>query len=231
VNAQSNQNDYGNEVDATYDIAEANLKQRGITNPTQQQLNDAIDNVEMVRGMSKVPAGEMPPNFRYGGKTGGVYLPKAKMGNNDVAKFKPLYEYDVDYGAMADVLYEGGAQFNEFLEKMNTVMSPEEERAMNSTDRKFLPAGYDSTLQGQIDKQTGKDFTDNKSGGRLAGRSGDPIDGEGGQMFTKDFMGRSRKNGGIAMAKAGLQVGEELTLTPGQLKMMENLGFKVTQLY
>ena len=73
----------------------------------------------------------------------------------------------------------------------------------------------------------------------LAGRAGsDYLHDQEGQKFTQDLMGRSSnrmsyglRDGGLIMAKAGLQVGQELTLTPGQLKMMENLGYKVKQLY
>jgi hypothetical protein len=65
-------NTYGAEVDATYDTALSNLTSRGISNPTQEQINAELDNVEMVRGMSGVPQGEMQPenwmqDYAYGG--------------------------------------------------------------------------------------------------------------------------------------------------------------------
>jgi len=240
INATAGQNDYGNEVDATYNIAEANLRARGIKNPTQAQLNDALDNVEMVRSMSGVAAGEMPPEFRYGGKTGMLeyYIPTSKKGD-EVAKFKPLYEYDVDYGAMADVLYEGGSMFNEFLEGMNTVMSPEEERSMQSVDRKFGVVPPSSGDEGLYDRNTGRQLPQDTGADILAGTNRTQGQyGQKGQKFTDDFFGRSSgrlgyglKHGGLVLAKAGMQVGEELTLTPDQLKMMENLGYKVKQLY
>ena len=68
-NAESNadptqgyqQNDYQNEIDAQYETALSNLRAQGITNPTQDQLNNAIDLVEQVREMSGVAPGEMQP--------------------------------------------------------------------------------------------------------------------------------------------------------------------------
>ena len=237
-------NNYGNEIDATYDIAAANLRAKGITNPTKDQLNAALDNVEMVRGMSGVPAGERPPDFKYGGQAFfQPPLPKAKYGNNeeyqDVAKFKPLYETTIDFEKAADVGYEGVSKLNEFFMGMNTVMTPEEERAMQSTDRKFGTVAPDSGLEGWYDKQTGRQLPEDTGADVYAGRGGsDYLHDQEGQKFTQDLMGRSSnrmsyglRDGGLIMAKAGLQVGQELILTPGQLKMMENLGYKVKQLY
>lgn len=224
---------YSESLDREDELRAQAIKNKGEGNWTENDILDEMDRIEQVLNAS----GDQV-QMKYGG---GVNLPKASLGRNeeyqDVAKFKPIYERTIDYGAGADLLFEAGSKFNSFLEAMNSSMSPEEEREMQSVDRKFNTLPTDSAIEGLYDRNSGRQLPQDTGADMLAGtNSRQGMYDQKGQKFTKDFYGRGSglqyvEDGGLVIAKAGMEVGQELDLSPEQVKMMENLGYKIKKLY
>ena len=133
----------------------------------------------------------------------------------------------MNFDSLADGIYGAGVAFEGFLDRMNQIVNPKEAAAMRSTDALFGVTKPDSAREGLYDRNTGRQLPQDTGADVLAGRAGDRYVGQG-QSFTDPYMAAM---GAITKAQAGMEVGQEVTLSDDQIKMLEGLGYKIKQLY
>jgi hypothetical protein len=147
------------------------------------------------------------------------YEEYSDQGNGDQieAKFKPLFEKETDVALAGNQAMElGYTALDVFKRKNNFVPQDDKDAALSLNAQMNTGIGGDEGIYDQWGDQL-------DPGNPLAGRSGDNFTTTGRSLntpYTKD-------GGELVYAQAGLQVGDELELSPEEMMAFARLGYQI----
>jgi hypothetical protein len=163
------------------------------------------------KGYHRMPDGQiMADSAHY--KAGGVGGYK----NEGYIDFEPIYQSEIDFAQIADGGFQAASGVNELLESMNRYVSPEQRAANRNVNAIFNPRNRGSLIEGKIDMQTGQMAAQDAGDTIYAGQMGDRATRQR-RGITNEFM-----------AKYGLEVGQEITLSQNELRALKSAGYILT---
>jgi hypothetical protein len=142
---------------------------------------------------------------------------------------RPLWEREVDFAGLADGAYNVGAGVNEILKAGQRFEDPDDTRANLSVHNMFNTDERGSGIEGKYNMQTGQLLSNQTAARTYAGQKGDRgTDMPGGIKgdFIQKYGGPTSK--GLAFAKAGMVVGNNVDLTNEEMEQLRSLGYELT---